>query len=133
MSVLTEFHSNQLQSVYLTADDIIDCSDIRRDKPCWYKLPNVESVAVNDILMMESGCYKLLKRYFGHLPCYVDLFEMLHSTAFTTFIGQSLDFQESNACDVTQFTMSKHKCMTDCKTSHSAFYAPIALPMILAG
>lgn len=73
-----------------------------------------------------------MKRYFGHLPCYVHLVDLMHKTAQTTFIGQSLDFQLSNT-DVTQFTLKKYKCMVDCKTSHFAFYTPIALPMILAG
>lgn len=112
---------------------MIDLSDIRRDKLCWYKVSDVQSVAVNDVLMIENGCYHLLKRFFGHLPCYVELFELLHQSAQTTFIGQSLDFQLSNACDVTQFTMKKHKCMSDCKTSYFAFYTPVALSMILAG
>lgn len=111
----------------------MDCSEIRRGKPCWYKVSDVKSIAVNDILMIENGCYHLLKRFFGHLPCYVNLIELMHKTSLATFIGQSLDFQLSNTADVTQFTMKKHRCMTDCKTSHFAFYTPIALPMILAG
>lgn len=125
--------SIQLQSVFLTSDDIIDRSEIRRGKPCWHKVDDVKSVAFNDILMIENGCYHLLKRYFGHLPSYVSIVELMQNTALTTFIGQSLDAQMSNNAAVPQFTMKKHRCMADCKTSHFAFYTPIALPMILAG
>lgn len=114
------------------SDDIVDRSEIRRGKPCWYKLNDVQSSAINDILMIENGCYLLLKRSFGHLPCYPSLFELFHETALTTFIGQSVDFQIAQT-GVTQFTMDKHISMSNYKTSHSAFYAPVALPMILAG
>lgn len=114
------------------SDDILDQSEVRRGKPCWYKVEEVASNAVNDILLLENGCYWLLKRFFGHLPCYPSLFEMFHEAAFQTFIGQTMDFQIAQA-GVTQFTMDKHILMSYHKTSHAAFYAPIALPMILAG
>lgn len=114
------------------SDDMIDCSLIRRNKPCWYKVDGVRSVAVNDLLMIENACYLILKRFFSHLPCYANMIHLFHSTAMNTFIGQSLDYQISND-GVTQFTMEKHICMSNYKTSHFAFYAPIALPMMLAG
>lgn len=114
------------------SDDIVDCSQIRRNQPCWYKLEDVNTVAINDILMIENACYQLLKKSFGHLPCYPILFELFHETATYTFIGQSHDFQLAKA-GIETFTMNEHKSMSDYKTSHSAFYAPIALPMILAG
>lgn len=121
-----------LQSVFLMSDDMVDQSEVRRGKPCWYKVEDVASGAVNDILLVENGSYWVLKRFFGHLPSYPKLFEMLHETALTTFIGQSMDFQISKA-GVTHFTMDRHISMSNHKTSHAAFYAPIALPMILAG
>lgn len=114
------------------SDDIIDNSDIRRDKPCWYRLNDVQSIAINDILMIENGCYYILKRAFGHLPCYPNMFELLHKTAMNTFIGQSLDLHMSKA-DVIEFSMEKHRCISNYKTSFFAFYTPIALPIILAG
>lgn len=121
-----------LQSVFLMSDDILDQSEMRRGKPCWYKVKEVASNAVNDILLLENGCYWLLKRFFGHLHCYPKLFEMFHEAGFQTFIGQTMDFQMAQA-GVTQFTMDNYILMSYHKTSHAAFYAPIALPMILAG
>lgn len=113
-------------------DDMIDCSDIRRNKLCWHKLDNVQSVAVNDSLMIENSLYILLKQYFSHLSCYIDLFELFHETTMMTTIGQSMDFQISRN-GVLEFTMDRHRCISDHKTSHFAFYTPIASSMLLAG
>ncbi|XP_031630990.1 farnesyl pyrophosphate synthase-like [Contarinia nasturtii] len=121
-----------LQSVFLMSDDMIDCSQIRRNKPCWYMLDDVKSVAVNDVFMIENGCYLLLRKFFGHLPCYQSLFELLHETAMNTFIGQSLDYQIGNG-NIEQFSIEKHISISNYKTGHFAFYTPIALPMLLAG
>lgn len=114
------------------SDDMVDRSLIRRNKPCWYKIDGVGSMAVNDILMIENACYIILKRYFGHFHCYLDMIHLFHTTAMHTFIGQSLDHQMAEQ-DVTHFTMEKHVCIANYKTSHFAFYTPIALPMMLAG
>lgn len=114
------------------SDDMIDRSEIRRNRPCWYKVNDVKSIAVNDILMIENGCYHILKRFFGHLPCYINLFQLLHESALNTFIGQSLDFQIANN-GIEQFSMEKHICISNYKTAHFAFYTPIALPMLLIG
>lgn len=114
------------------SDDMIDCSQIRRNRTCWYKVDDVKSIAVNDILMIENGCYLILKRFFGHLPCYTNLFQLFHETSMNTFIGQSLDFQIADA-GIERFSTEKHITISNYKTAHFAFYAPIALPMMLAG
>lgn len=114
------------------SDDMVDRSVIRRNKPCWHKLEEVQSAAVNDILMIENASYLILKRHFGHLPCYGDMIHLFHRTAMNTFIGQSLDYQ-IELDGVTEFTMMKHICISNYKTSHFAFYTPIALPMMLTG
>lgn len=95
-------------------------------------LDDVQSIAVNDIQMIENGCYFLLKRFFSHLPCYTKMFELFHETAMNTFVGQSFDFQIASA-GIERFSMDKHISMSNYKTSHFAFYTPIALPLLLAG
>lgn len=111
---------------------MVDRSTVRRNKPCWYMVEDVQTVAVNDSLLIENACYHLLKLSFGHLPCYARMVDMFHETAMTTFIGQSADFLIAKT-GITEFTMEKHVTMSNYKTSHTAFYAPVALPMILAG
>lgn len=111
---------------------MIDCGNIRRNKLCWYKLDQVQSVAINDTVMIENAVYVLLKKYFSHLPCYPQLFELMHETFIMTAIGQSLDFQISKQT-VAEYTMAKHRTIADHKTSHFAFYAPTAASLILTG
>lgn len=115
------------------SDDIIDGSEIRYGKPCWHTVDGVKMIATNDILMIENACFQLLKRHFDHLPCYVNMVELLHETELTTFIGLTHDFQMSSNEDVNQFNNTKYRRMADYKVSHSAVYTPIALPMMIAG
>ncbi|XP_031621837.1 farnesyl pyrophosphate synthase-like [Contarinia nasturtii] len=119
-------------SSYFMADDIIDCSKIRHNKPCWHTLNNVKSIAVNDVLMIENGCYLLLKEFFGHFSCYPRMFELFQESTMNAYIGQSLDFQIGNG-DIAQFSNEKYICITNYKTAALLLYVPIALPMIFAG
>lgn len=105
---------------------------MRHGKPCWYKVDDVKWIATNDILCFENGCYQLLKRHFNHLPCYVNMVELMHESELSACIGQSLDSQMSNN-DVTQFTLKKYRCLTDYKTSLFTVYMPLALSMMLTG
>ncbi|XP_031627126.1 farnesyl pyrophosphate synthase-like [Contarinia nasturtii] len=121
-----------LQAACLISDDMMDCSPIRRNKPCWHMLDDVKSAAVNDVLMIENVTYLLLKKFFGHLSCYQSLFEVLMETAMLSFIGQSLDYQINNE-NIEQYSMEKYNAITNYKAGPFTFYAPIAMPMLLAG
>lgn len=111
---------------------MIDDSEVRRDAPCWYRLKDVQLTAVNDVLMLENACYALLKHYFGHLPCYSNILELMHESTMYTTIGQTLDFEMTKA-DVSTYSIEKYLSITYHKTSHFVGYMPIALAMILAG
>lgn len=126
------FLGPQLQSVSLILDDIIDKSEMRRNKLCWYKLDYVKSVAVNDSVMLQCGVYFIINKYYHHLPQYVDIIEFLNESGMITCIGESLDILLSRR-DVSQFTMDAFKYMTFYKTSYFSFYTPIAISMLLAG
>jgi farnesyl diphosphate synthase len=60
-----------LQAMMLVLDDIMDSSITRRGRPCWYLMPDVGMIAVNDAPMLESAIYLLLKKYFKEHPAYV--------------------------------------------------------------
>uniref|UniRef100_A0A1B0FQH8 Farnesyl pyrophosphate synthase n=1 Tax=Glossina morsitans morsitans TaxID=37546 RepID=A0A1B0FQH8_GLOMM len=121
-----------LQCFLVLNDDIMDNSTTRRGQTCWHRLDNVGLIAFNDSIMVESGIYVLLKKYFSHLDCYVDLMHMFHEMTFITTCGQSLDMLNSNK-SVSTFTMNTHKAIAANKTSHYTFYFPIAAAMHLAG
>lgn len=67
----------------LALDDIVDESELRRGKPCWYRNENIGiSNAINDCILISKIQYYILKMYFGHLDCYprlVDTFNEVHT------------------------------------------------------
>jgi farnesyl diphosphate synthase len=46
------FHLIQIHSAFLIADDIIDNSETRRGKPCWYKRPEVSFLSLFYLLQL---------------------------------------------------------------------------------
>lgn len=121
-----------MQVAHLIIDDIVDGSEIRRGKPCWHKLKDVGSIAVNDIMLFSNGAHLILKRYFGHLPCYLNMMNLLHEITMISYMGESLDILLMKE-DVKHFTMEKYRCAAACKTAYFVFYTQIAFPMLFCG
>lgn len=121
-----------LQAKFLMVDDIMDNSETRRGRECWYKFEDVGLGAINDGMMLENGIYLLLKKYFGDKDFYHNIVELFHEITFITTVGQLLDLKM--ACsDVTTFEMEIYNKIVANKTSHYSFYLPVALAMQLAG
>ena len=80
-----------LQAFILVLDDIMDSSITRRGQPCWYLMPNVGMIAVNDASMLESSTYLLLKRCFKSHPAYLDVVELFHEVSLQIELGQTYD------------------------------------------
>lgn len=89
-----------LQAFFLVADDIMDDSKTRRGQPCWYLLPDVQKVAINDSFILESCVYKILKRYFGAETYYLNLVELFVEVTRQTEMGQLLDLTAVNQMQV---------------------------------
>lgn len=47
-------------------------------QPCWYLVPGIGNMAINDSFILESMIYKTLKHYFRQDRYYVDLLELFH-------------------------------------------------------
>lgn len=124
-----------LQSFFLIADDIMDASKTRRGQPCWYLMPGVGNIAINDAFMVESAIYFLLKKHFRQESCYVDLIELFHDVTFQTELGQQLDLLTApeDSVDLSKFSLQKHSFIVIYKTAFYSFYLPVALAMHLAG
>lgn len=118
-----------LQAFFLVSDDIMDSSHTRRGSPCWYRLPRVGTIAINDAFMLESSIYILLKRHFRTHPAYLDLLELFHETSFQTEIGQQCDLLTApeDHVDLSNFGMSKYTFIVTYKTAFYSFYLPVAL------
>jgi farnesyl diphosphate synthase len=126
-----------LQAFFLVADDIMDDSLTRRGQPCWYKLPEVQMIAINDSFLLESFVFTVLKQHFGSEPYYFHLVDLLLDVTQKTEIGQLLDLtsQAVNAkqLDLTRFTEERYKSIVKYKTAFYSFYLPVAMGMIMAG
>lgn len=123
-----------LQAVFLVADDIMDQSELRRGKRCWYKECGL--VAINDTFLMEACIYKLLRRHFSDTPYYVSVLESFHEITYITAMGQELDMLVSDptqVLDLARFTMEKYKSIVKYKTAYYSFFLPISLGMRMAG
>ncbi|ODV61484.1 bifunctional (2E,6E)-farnesyl diphosphate synthase/dimethylallyltranstransferase [Ascoidea rubescens DSM 1968] len=123
-----------LQAYFLVADDMMDSSITRRGQPCWYRVENVNQIAINDSFMLEASIYVLLKNHFRNDPYYVDLIELFHDITFKTELGQLLDLitaPEDNV-NLSNFSLDKHSFIVIYKTAYYSFYLPVALAMYMA-
>ena len=124
-----------LQAFFLVSDDIMDASHTRRGQPCWYRVPNVGMIAINDAFMLESSIYLLLKKYFREEKYYIDLIELFHEVTFQTELGQSCDLLTApeDHVDLDNFSMDKFTFIVIYKTAYYSFYLPVALALHFAG
>ena len=124
-----------LQAFFLVADDVMDNSETRRGKPCWYKVPKVGVVAINDSFILESCVFQLIDHHFcGSVKHMLkDIFlEVVNYTEY----GQLLDLtsQPTNGpIDLDRFTADRYDMIVKFKTSYYTFYLPIAISMVLSG
>lgn len=122
-----------LQSFFLVSDDIMDSSQTRRGHPCWYRMPEVGMIAINDAFMLEASIYVVLKKHFRARGCYVDLLELFHEVTFQTELGQQCDLLTApeEHVDLANFDLAKYSFIVIFKTAYYSFYLPVALSLYL--
>jgi len=121
-----------MQAWLLMADDIMDDSVTRRGQPCWYKLPNVQKIAINDAFFIEMLVFKMLKRHFGREKYYMQLIDLFLETTFQTECGQLLDTLCLNL-SIEDFTVDRWTLIVKYKTAFYSFYCSVALGMVVFG
>eukprot|EP00979_Chaetoceros_neogracilis_P003258 scaffold576_cov146-Chaetoceros_neogracile.AAC.10 len=123
-----------LQAFFLVADDVMDASKTRRGQPCWYQLPNVKNIAINDSFLLESYVFTMLKQHFGKEDFYLNLLELFIKVIQQTEFGQLLDLtsqdEGSEVIDLTRFTLERYQKIVKYKTAFYTFYLPVAIGMI---
>ena len=120
-----------LQAFFLVSDDIMDSSKTRRGSPCWYLMPEVGMIAINDAFMLEAAIFLLLKKYFRQNKSYVDLMELFHEVTFQTELGQACDLitAPEDKVDLDNFSLEKYTFIVIYKTAYYSFYLPVALAL----
>ncbi|KAF1809639.1 ERG20 farnesyl diphosphate synthase [Eremomyces bilateralis CBS 781.70] len=124
-----------LQAFFLVSDDIMDSSKTRRGSPCWYLMPTVGMIAINDAFMLEGTIYMLLKKHFRQEKCYTDLLELFHEVTFQTELGQQCDLLTApeDHVDLDNFSLDKYFFIVRYKTAFYSFYLPVALALHYCG
>jgi len=125
-----------LQAFFLVADDVMDDSKTRRGQPCWFRLPEVKLISINDSFILESCVYKILKKYFGDEVYYHQLVDLFIEVTRQTEFGQLMDLTsqpQGGVIDLSRFTMQRYISIVKYKTAFYSFYLPIALAMIVSG
>jgi len=115
-----------LQASFLIADDLMDQSEKRRGKPCWYLTEGIGNEAVNDAIIMELIAIKVLYKLEEYLPVNIvmDLIHVCRKVNMITSMGQTLDFLSSMK------TKETYESIAHSKTSYYTIYLPLALPLI---
>ncbi len=87
----------------------MDSSITRRGQPCWYRVPKVGQIAINDSFMLEAAIYYLLKKHFRGESYYVDILELFLETTFQTEMGQLIDLitAPEDEVDLSKFSLKK--------------------------
>ncbi|KAJ6595775.1 farnesyl-diphosphate synthase [Mycena vulgaris] len=122
-----------MQAFFLVMDDLMDKSITRRGQPCYYTLPGVGTISVNDAVLLEAAIYQLLKLHFRREAYYVELMELFHETTFQTGTGQLMDLitAPEDSVDLSKISLKKFQLIALYKTAHYSFYLPVALAMLM--
>ncbi|XP_022716688.1 farnesyl pyrophosphate synthase 2-like [Durio zibethinus] len=124
-----------LQAYFLVLDDIMDSSHTRRGRPCWFRLPKVGMIAVNDGLILRNQIFRILKKHFRGKPYYVDLLDLFNEVEFQTASGQMIDLITTlqGEKDLSKYSLSIHRRIVQYKTAYYSFYLPVACALLMAG
>ncbi|XP_063790980.1 farnesyl pyrophosphate synthase-like isoform X1 [Pseudophryne corroboree] len=124
-----------LSQFFIVADDIMDKSETRRGKLCWYKKEGIGLDAINDSFLLESCTYRLLRKHCSGQSYYLNLLELFLETSYQVELGQALDLigAQPGKMDLDQYTETRYKAIAKYKAGVFCFYLPIAAAMLMAG
>lgn len=89
----------------------MDESITRRGQPCWYRVPKVKQIAINDAFLLQAFVFQLLRKFFSSQAYYMDIVELFQEVIYQTELGQLLDLtsQPMDApIDLDRFTSERY-------------------------
>ncbi|XP_062161452.1 farnesyl pyrophosphate synthase 1 [Alnus glutinosa] len=124
-----------LQAYFLVLDDIMDNSHTRRGQPCWFRLPNVGMIAVNDGVLLRNHIPRILRKHFRDKSYYVELVDLFNEVEFQTASGQMIDLITTleGAKDLSKYNLSVHRRIVQYKTAYYSFYLSVACALLISG
>ncbi|OXA63584.1 Farnesyl pyrophosphate synthase [Folsomia candida] len=120
------------QTCFLVINDLIENSENRRGKLCWYLLDNIGDIAISDAHLMSGVVNIVLDRYFYDKPYYPDLIKLFHNIHLTTCLGLCMDTQSSKTGGSEGYSMERYSKIVKYKTGYNSFFLPVSCSMILA-
>ncbi|KAK0231676.1 Polyprenyl synthetase-domain-containing protein, partial [Armillaria nabsnona] len=117
-----------LQALFLVSDDMMDSLITRRGQLCWYRVPKVGQITINDSFMLEAEVYQLKKHFCRESYC-VDILELFLETTFQTEMKQLINLitAPEDEVDLSKFSLNKHSLIVIYKTAYHSLYLPVAL------
>ncbi|KAF5728827.1 farnesyl diphosphate synthase [Tripterygium wilfordii] len=124
-----------LQAYFLVLDDIMDGSHTRRGQPCWFRLPKIGMIAINDGVVLRNHIPRVLRKHFRDKPYYVDLLDLFNEVEFQTASGQMIDLITTleGEKDLSKYTLSLHRRIVQYKTAYYSFYLSVACALLMSG
>ncbi|KAL3286354.1 hypothetical protein HHI36_000862 [Cryptolaemus montrouzieri] len=122
-----------LSGMFVINSDLVNGAEVRRGSSCWYRKEDVGLTAVNDGVMLESGMYSILRKYFSQHNSYVPILELFHDVTLKSAMGHTLDKMCSNSgSGLDMFTMNRYNSIVKYRNAYYTFQLPVALAMYLA-
>lgn len=124
-----------LQAYFLVLDDIMDNSHTRRGQPCWFRVPKVGMIAVNDGVILRNQIPRILKNHFRDTKYYVDLLDLFNEVEFQTASGQMIDLITTieGEKDLSKYSLDLHRRIVQYKTAYYSFYLSVACALLMSG
>ncbi|GAB2258487.1 hypothetical protein Droror1_Dr00014647 [Drosera rotundifolia] len=124
-----------LQAFFLVLDDIMDRSHTRRGQPCWFRVPKVGFIAVNDAVILRNHIPRIIKRHFREKDYYVELLDLFNEVEFQTASGQLIDLITTieGEKDLSKYSLPVHRRIVQYKTAYHSFYLPVACALVMSG
>ncbi|KAK9725176.1 hypothetical protein RND81_05G127700 [Saponaria officinalis] len=119
----------------LVLDDILDDSYTRRGQTCWFRLPKVGMVAINDGILLWNHINRILKNHFKNQPYYVDLLDLFNEVQFQAASGEMIDLITAieGSKDLSKFNLDLQQRCSRFKTAYGTFYLPFACTLLMLG
>ncbi|KAJ8761038.1 hypothetical protein K2173_025745 [Erythroxylum novogranatense] len=113
----------------------MDNSHTRRGQPCWFRVPKVGLIAVNDGILLRFHIPRILKNHFKGKTYYADLVDLFNEVEFQTTCGQMIDLITTleGEKELSKYNLSLHGRIVQYKTAYYSFYLPVACALLMAG
>ncbi|ODM90902.1 Farnesyl pyrophosphate synthase [Orchesella cincta] len=120
-----------LHAGFLLLDDIMDASETRRGRQCWYKVDNLGLTAINDGMLLETSIYQILGKFFKDKNYFNQATKLIFDVMYQTVSGECLDLRTGKE-RMEKYTMERYTAVVKYKTSLYSIYLPFALAMTMA-